>query len=102
MENLFIYEKIEENMNVNVEIVLDVLGLMVKKIGDKIMMEIVKEFIKKVLLEMLVNVKVGIRVFGYKGDNIVFKKDELCGVNELIYFIGDLNVEGIEKVLELI
>ena len=46
MENPFTHEKIEENMNVNVEIVLDASGSMVKKIGDKTMMEIAKEFIR--------------------------------------------------------
>jgi len=100
MENPFTHEKIEENMNVNVEIVLDASGSMVKKIGDKTMMEIAKESIKKVLSEMPANAKVGIRVFGHKGDNTASKKDESCGANELIYPIGDLNVEGIEKALE--
>ena len=100
MENPFTHEKIEENMNVNVEIVLDASGSMVKKIGDKTMMEIAKESIKQVLSEMPANAKVGIRVFGHKGDNTASKKDESCGANELIYPIGDLNVEGIEKALE--
>ena len=100
MENPFTHEKIEENMNVNVEIVLDASGSMVKKIGDKTMMEIAKESIKQVLSEMPANAKVGVRVFGHKGDNTASKKDESCGANELIYPIGDLNVEGIEKALE--
>ena len=100
MENPFTHEKIEENMNVNVEIVLDASGSMVKKIGDKTMMEIAKESIKQVLSEMPANAKVGIRVFGHKGDNTASKKDESCGANELIYPIGDLNIEGIEKALE--
>ncbi|WP_147371757.1 vWA domain-containing protein [Fusobacterium nucleatum] len=100
MENPFTHEKIEENMNVNVEIVLDASGSMIKKIGDKTMMEIAKESIKQVLSEMPANAKVGIRVFGHKGDNTASKKDESCGANELIYPIGDLNVEEIEKALE--
>ena len=50
MENPFTHEKIEENMNVNVEIVLDASGSMVKKIGDKTMMEIAKESIKQVFI----------------------------------------------------
>lgn len=100
MENPFTHEKIEENMNVNVEIVLDASGSMVKKIGDKTMMEIAKESIKQVLSEMPVNAKVGIRVFGHKGDNTASKRDESCGANELIYPIEDLNVEEIEKALE--
>lgn len=61
-------------MNVNVEIVLDASGSMVKKIGDKTMMEIAKESIKQVLSEMPANAKVGIRVFGHKGDNTASKK----------------------------
>lgn len=51
MENPFIQQKVEENMNVNVEIVLDASGSM-EKIGDQTMMEIAKASSENVLQKM--------------------------------------------------
>lgn len=84
MVNPFTKQKIEENMNVNLKIILDASGSMKQKIGDKTMMEIAKESIEKVISEMPANTKVGLRVFGHKGDNTASKKQESCSANELI------------------
>ncbi|MDO5088742.1 MAG: VWA domain-containing protein, partial [Leptotrichiaceae bacterium] len=99
MENPFTHKKIEENMNVNVEIVLDASGSMIKKIGNKTMMEIAKESIQRVLSQMPENAKVGLRVFGHKGDNSYDKKEESCNANELISPIETLNLPKIENAL---
>ena len=99
MVNPFTKQKIEENMNVNLEIILDASGSMKQKIGDKTMMEIAKESIEKVISEMPANTKVGLRVFGHKGDNTASKKQESCSANELISPIETLNKDKLKNSL---
>ena len=99
MINPFTKQKIEENMNVNLEIILDASGSMKQKIGDKTMMEIAKESIEKVVSEMPANTKVGLRVFGHKGDNTASKKQESCSANELISPIETLNKDRLKSSL---
>ena len=99
MVNPFTKQKIEENMDVNLEIILDASGSMNQKIGDKTMMEIAKESIEKVISEMPANTKVGLRVFGHKGNNTASKKQESCSANELISPIETLNKDKLKSSL---
>lgn len=99
MENPFTKQKIQENMNVNIEIVLDASGSMKQKIDDKTMMEIAKESIQKVVSSIPANAKVGLRIFGHKGDNTSAKKQESCSANELVLPINKVNQESVKNVL---
>lgn len=98
-EHPFTHQRIHENQNINVEIILDASGSMSKKIGNESMMEIAKNSIEKVLSQMPSNAKVGLRVFGHLGNNTATGKEESCEANELIYPIDVLNVEGIKNAL---
>lgn len=99
MENPFTNEKINENMNINVEIVLDASGSMGRKIGEKTMMEIAKESIEKVLSQLPAKAKVGLRIFGHLGDNSSSGKEVSCEANELVFPIETLNIEGIKTAI---
>ncbi len=96
----FTNRKIEDDLNVNIEIVLDASGSMANQINGESMMAIAKNSILTVLEHMPENANVGLRVFGHLGDNSNASKELSCGANELIYPIEPLNVAGIEKALE--
>lgn len=88
-----------EDIKVNIEIILDASGSMVKKIGDKTMMDIAKESIYKMLETLPENVNVGLRVYGHKGNNTVAEKEISCKSSELISPISKLDKSGIKEKL---
>ncbi len=92
--------KVEEDMKINVEIVLDASGSMRKKIDGVSMMDIAKNSIEQVLSKMPENANVGLRVFGHLGDNTSINRELSCGANKLIYPIKPLDMEGIKNALE--
>ncbi len=91
--------KVEENMQVNIEIVLDASGSMTKKIDGVSMMDIAKNSIEEVLSQMPENANVGLRVFGHLGSNTVADKEVSCGANALIHPIAPLDIAGIREAL---
>lgn len=98
-EDPFSKKKINENVNINLEIALDCSGSMANTIGDKTIMDIAKESIKKVVSELPENSKVGLRVFGHKGNNKGSGKAESCESCELIQPIEMVNKDKIDSVL---
>ncbi len=99
-EDPWTHRKVEDDMQVNIEIVLDASGSMANQIGGESMMDIAKNSILTVLDHMPENANVGLRVFGHFGDNSYDTMELSCGANELIYPIEPLNVAGIEKALD--
>ncbi len=99
MKDPFTDEKVNENKQVNVEIVLDASGSMAKQINGQSMMNIAKNSITEVLKHLPKNAKVGLRVFGHKGNNTDSGKTESCSANELIHPIETLNTSAISKAL---
>ena len=99
MKDPFTGEKVNENKQVNVEIVLDASGSMAKQINGQTMMNIAKNSITEVLKHLPKNAKVGLRVFGHKGNNTDSGKTESCSANELIHPIEALNTSAISKAL---
>ncbi len=91
--------KVEEDIKINVEIVLDASGSMANQINGVEMMTIAKDSITEVLSKMPQDANVGLRVFGHLGDNSNESKQISCGANELIHPISPLDINGIESAL---
>lgn len=100
MEDPFTHKKINEDVNVHLEIVLDCSGSMAKNIDGKTMMEIAKQSIGDVLSKMPEKAKVGLRVFGHKGNNEESGKKESCAACELIHPIDVLDKDKMNASLQ--
>ena len=100
MADPFTGRKIQEDMQINIEIVLDASGSMKKKIGNETMMDIAKNSINKLMEELPENSNVALRVFGHKGNNNADGKEVSCAANELVQPLEKLNKEKIGSALQ--
>ncbi len=100
MADPFTGRKIDENVQINIEIVLDASGSMKKKIDDRTMMDIAKDSINKLMEELPENSNVALRVFGHKGNNNPDGKEVSCAANEIIQPMEKLDKNKISSVLQ--
>lgn len=73
-EDPFTHKKLNENVNINLEIILDSSGSMAKKIENETMMDIAKNSIEDVISKLPPTAKVGIRVLGHKRNNKIVER----------------------------
>ena len=100
MADPFTGRKIQEDMQINIEIVLDASGSMKKKIGNETMMDIAKNSINKLMEELPENSNVALRVFGHKGNNNADGKEASCAANELVQPMEKLDRGKIGSALQ--
>lgn len=99
MTDPFTGRKLQEDVQINLEIVLDASGSMKKMIGDKTMMDIAKESINELIANLPQNSKVTLRVFGHKGNNQADGKEASCAGNELVVPLEPLDKANIQTAL---